>query len=222
MTSLSELLADHQEFHSDLQMDSFITMRSGGTLYGCYKQALRELDARTTALIQRYEARRLLEIDIEELASGESVDPWTCKRDAVRLATKRALLGKCNQVVNDTEREFWRFYCQAIAIREVLAEVGVRFPLDHATRDRLDQEMWEHRLKCMAAVDLLATGRLAQTTVEFLQAVHPDIRGRLSAVIFDENRHQELLRWYMTCEPAMPSPLRIESTDIRKLIECSA
>ena len=51
--TIDDLLLDHQEFHSDLQMDSFITLRAGGTLYGCYKQALRELSTRKIAVIQR-------------------------------------------------------------------------------------------------------------------------------------------------------------------------
>jgi hypothetical protein len=222
MIPLSELLADHQEFHSDLQMDRFITLRSGGTLYGCYKQALRELEARTTALIQRYESRRLLEIDIEELSASEAVDPWQLRRDEVRLRTKRAMLSKCARLIEDTEREFWRFYCQANAIRDALADRGVAFPLDSRTRDRLDHEMWEHRLKCMAAVDLLTSGRLSSSTIEFLQTVSLDVRDRLSALIFDEKRREDLFRWYMTCDPTLPPPSRIEFADVRKLIECSA
>src|SRR5258708_31035595 len=120
MIPLNDLFADHQEFHSDLQMDAFITLRAGGTLYGCYKQALRELDARAMALIQRYEALRLLEIDIRELAASDPVDPWQAERDKIRLATKRVTLLKCEQVIVDTESEFRRFYCQAHSIREAL------------------------------------------------------------------------------------------------------
>jgi hypothetical protein len=220
MTPLSILLADHQEFHSDLQMDSFITLRSGGTLYGCYKQALRELDARATALLQRYEARRLLEIDVEELASSEPVDPWQSERDAVRLVTRRAMLVKCDRVIEDTEREFWRFYCQAIAIRGALAEQGVCFPLDASTRDELDREMWQHRLKCMAAVELMKDGRLSTTTIEFLQALPAEMRRQLASIIFDPNRHQELIEWYMKFDANVPAPSKLDFSDIRRLIEC--
>src|SRR5438445_2833578 len=70
MLPISELLADHQEFHSDLQMDAFITLRSGGTLYGCYKQALRELATRVRALRERYRLRALLDVDLDELAAS--------------------------------------------------------------------------------------------------------------------------------------------------------
>ena len=60
--TISELLVDHQEFHSDLQMESFITLRAGGTLYGCYKQALRELSTRKIAAIQRVTQMRLADL----------------------------------------------------------------------------------------------------------------------------------------------------------------
>ena len=222
MTPLSVILADHQEFHSDLQMDCFITVRSGGTLYGCYKQALRELDARVTALLQRYEARRLLQVEVEELASSEPVDPWQAKRDDVRLATRRLMLSKCDRLIEDTEREFWRFYCQAVAIREALTAEGISFPLDESTRDLLDREMWQHRLKCMAAVDLMKDGRLSTTTIEFLQALPADMRRPLASVIFDAQRHQEVFEWYMRFDAKVPPPCNVGLSDIRKMIECSA
>src|SRR5579863_2272034 len=83
MIELSDLLTDHQEFHSDLQMDSFITARSGGTLYGCYKQALRELATRVRALRERYFGRRLLLLEIEEH------DLAGTRRDIIHAESKR-------------------------------------------------------------------------------------------------------------------------------------
>ena len=48
--SLDDLFADHQGSHSNFQMDNFITIRSGGTAYGQYKQSLRELHKRWRGL----------------------------------------------------------------------------------------------------------------------------------------------------------------------------
>jgi hypothetical protein len=221
MNSLAELLADHQDFHSDLQMDSFITQRSGGTLYGCYRQALRELDVRTTALIQRYEGRRLLEIDIRELETAR-VDPWQTERDAVRLASRKLLLSRARAAVVDTEREFLHFYAQAISIRQALQSQGVSFPLDDETRNRLDREMWEHQLRCMAAVDFMTQNRLSPNSLALLQSCPRKIRGRLATTILDANQHGALIDWYLNYEPNVPPPAVIRSGDVQRLIECES
>ncbi len=81
--------------------------------------------------------------------------------------------------------------------------------------------MWEHRLRCMAAVEYMQAGRLAGSTLEFLHAVPDAVRERLTPLIFDERRHQELFSWYMNHESPMPPPSRLEPGDVRKLIECS-
>lgn len=220
MISLSDLFADHQEFHSDLQMDSFITLRSGGTLYGCFKQSLRELTTRKLALIQRYASRDRLSLDIQELqtdASRTCADA-TSRRNAIDLWEKSLMLVECDRVIDDTEREFIRFYQQAASIREALAAQGVAFPLDSETRDRLDCEMWEHQLKCMAAIDFLTCDRLQKNTAELLSSMPPAMRKRV-AETFDDRA--ALLDWYFSQEPPMPAA-RIEThDDVRKLIGCS-
>jgi hypothetical protein len=244
MTPLSELFADHQEFHSDLQMDSFITLRSGGTKYGCYKQALRELTTRKLALIQRYADRDRLALEIEELQgaraaspeskptkggftdnrsalppkqTGRAVDTFRKRRKAIDLREKRLTLVEFDRVIDDTEREFTRFYHQAIGIRKELAADGVQFPLDRETRNRLDNEMWEHQLKCMAAVDLMTQRCLGRNTAELLQAMPRVSRHRLFAETRDPSK---LVEWYFSLDP--PPPLAtIETQNVRKLIGCS-
>lgn len=219
MIALSALLADHQEFHSDLQMDAFITLRSGGTLYGCYKQALRELNTRAHALRTRYTQWALLKINLDEWDKGPAQDPFEIRRNRIRASEARLALDDCRRVIADTEREFLRFYRQAVAIRAALAERGVTFPLDEATRDALDREMWEYNLKRMAAVDFLAQGRLGNNTVELLQALPVEMRRRVAAEVLDARRHQELIDWYLTYEPHVPPPAALEAPDVRRLVE---
>ncbi len=215
MIPLSELFADHQEFHSDLQMDSFITLRSGGTLYGCYKQSLRELTTRKLALIQRYANRDRLALDIEKL-QRPCEKPIKARRNAIDLWEKSLMLGECDRVIGDTEREFIRFYQQAASIRESLAAQGVEFPIDPQTRDQLDCEMWEHGIKVMAAIDFMTMGRLQKNTAELFQSVPPEMRKRIGARFNDQ---PALIKWYLDYKPPMP-PARIETCDVRKLI-CS-
>lgn len=215
MTALEDLLADHQFFHSNLQMDSFITIRAGGTLYGCYKQALRELQTRTTALRSHRVARAILEIEIEEHDGGDS------RRDRIHGKTKREALGECDRVIGDTLREFARFYGQADALRNALARSGVKFPLDTETRDRLDREMWVHQIKCRAAVEFLSSTHLQNSTIELFQALPGVMRKQLAEEIFGEANRKRLIHWYMTYEPDVPQPTEITDQTVRSLLGCS-
>lgn len=218
MIRLSDLLSDHQEFHSELQMNSFITIRSGGTLYGCYKQALRELSTRKMALIQRYTHCQVLQIELDDLRTKTGdLSP----RDKVSAVEKRLLLEECSRVIADTEREFIRFYEQAVAIREALRAQGVNFPLDADTRNQLDCEMWEHQLKCMAAVDFIASGRLGAPTVGLLQSCPAEMRGRIAKLVLHKDGHRELVDWFLSYDLPMPAPELIEAQDVRKLLGCS-
>jgi hypothetical protein len=216
MIPLTDLFADHQEFHSDLQMDSFITLRSGGTLYGCYKQALRELTVRKLALIHRYANRDRVALEIEE-AQQPCDDLIMARRKKIDAWEKSLMLAECDRVIDDTEREFIRFYQQATAIREALAAQGVRFPLETGTRYRLDCEMWEHQLKCMAAIDFLTCDRLQKNTAELLQSVSPVMRMRIAENFNDRGK---LIDWYFSQEAPMPEA-QIEACNVRKLMGCS-
>jgi hypothetical protein len=214
MIELSDLLIDHQEFHSDLQMDSFITARSGGTLYGCYKQALRELATRVRALRERYFGRRLLLLEIEEH------DLAGTPRDLIHAESKRMALRESDSILADTEREFLRFYAQATATRESLRSQGVRFPLDAATRDRLDREMWVHHLKCRVAVELNTMGRATSVTVELIQALPQPIRESICAEIFCPDAPRHLMEWFMSYDFDLPQPHVIPAMSARRLIGC--
>lgn len=88
---LFELIRDHQNFHTDFQASRFITNAAGyGTLWGMYRQTLRELVAR-----------------IEPLEDAYAEMPLTSPlREAVRVG-----------VLLDREREFAQFYNQAVAFK---------------------------------------------------------------------------------------------------------
>ena len=95
MNQLNELLKDHQPFHSEFQMDHFITIRAGGTPWGMYRQALRELDSRKSALLEHYSKRQSLEMQKNTL----------------------------DRTIADQEREFKHFYAQAVALKNDLGEL---------------------------------------------------------------------------------------------------
>ena len=87
--NLMKLLDDHQIYHSDFQMDNFITIRSGETQYGQYKQALRELFKRYRGLKELYTGRELLQVDIDELNEKHSDNDFEIRRTNINLAKHR-------------------------------------------------------------------------------------------------------------------------------------
>lgn len=203
MTSqeLQILLTDHQHYHSDFQMDHLITIRAGGgTPYGQYKQALRELFKRYRGLKELYSERELLLVDIEELESDDS-DGFEHRRNQIRLAKKRMELEDLARNIRDTEREFKRFYAQATGLKQQIGE------LTEERRAKLDREMWRHKIKAMAAVDFLTTGRLGVNTIEFLHSAPKEMRSSLLSEIKD---HRSLIAWFESHAQPLPV-LRIEN-----------
>lgn len=192
---LTTLLADHQHFHSRFQIDWMITVRSGGTIYGCYKQACHELWCRWQALGDHYATQ------------NAQNDP------AKRFAA--------DCVIRDTEREFLRFYGQAVALRRSLGLADDQAMPDDL-RERLDIEMWAHRIRSMAAMDFLTASRLQRPTVELLQCFPVDMRRELLAEITNPERHQKLVDWWLSHDPGLPEPLAIPETQARELLSCAS
>ena len=215
MIPIADLLADHQEFHSDLQMDSFITVRNGGTLYGCYKQALRELAARVRALRERFFALEQLKLEIDAHLSTNT------PRDRLLASQKRLTLPEAVHALEHTEREFGRFYAQCLALREKLKVTGVEFPLDGATRHRLDCEMWIHHIKCQAAIAALGGGRLGSSTIELLQSLPNEMRNPILNEIFDRGGVDRLISWYLQYEVDLPLPPSLPHLEPLRLVGCS-
>lgn len=207
---IQELLADHQLYHSELQMDSFITMRSGGTQYGMYKQALRELFKRYRGLKEQYPARELLLLDIADLETTRDT------REKVELAKKRMSLDDCNRGIRDTEREFRHFLGQAQALKEVIGE------LTPERRNELDIEMWIFKAKESAAIDYITNRGLSKGTIELIQYMPPKIRAELRAEVMavDEKTNQpKILAWFDNVVYNVPDFNLSLSEDVQKLIE---
>lgn len=214
MIPLSDLLADHQEFHSDLQMDAFITQRNGGTLYGCYKQALREVVTRIRALRDRHFGIKRLKRQIEEhRAKGTP-------QDLDDATEKEMSLAEVEFAHEHAKREFVRFYGQAASIQEAMKSQGIEFPLSEKTRHRLDCEMWVHQLKCRAAIAALSCHNLDNITIELIQSLPLDLRHEVCDAVFVQENCGKLIDWFMEFNIEIPAPKKIE-VEPMKLIGCS-
>ena len=195
--SLNALLADHQIYHSDLQMDAFITGKSGGTPYGEYKQALRELTSRYRTLKDLYASRELLEL--------------ATRKAEIELTQKRLAAQDLEATIADTCREFARFYKQAETLKDDVGE------LTPERRNELDVAMWVHRVKCMAALDVLTAHMPSRSTVELIAALPPDSRREVMHAINDP---KSLVAWFEAQESRLTGcpQLNGEHRDVQKLI----
>jgi len=201
MIGIEEILADHQAKHSDLQMDYFITTRHGGTVYGMYKQALRELHSRHTTLQGLY-------IDHDEalMAYADAGKGWVFnarqrRSKAIRKERTTMALRAIRTSIKDTERERDRFLAQARLLKH---EVGELTP---AKRAVLDGEMWTHKIKSMAAMDYMTAGVLGRGTIELLQCVPNVIRRKLLAEVCSAQAATQLRTWFLDYNADMDEKL---------------
>ena len=212
---ITSILADNEHFHSTWQIDNAITAKSGGTLYGCYRQACRETHKRWRGLRDGYYQRRIAELDLADLERQEPTE-----RRRLDVQRQRLDLIEGEQVLRDSEREFLRFAGQALACRRALG-LSDEQTMPREMRERLDAEFWEYQLRCLAAVDFITTGRLSRNVVELLVSTSGDTRQRLRAAILDTDAHDKLVGWYLSHEPEMPQPLAL-TMPARELIECAS
>lgn len=197
LDDLQSLLDDHQLGMSDFQDDYFVTLKTGTTLYGQYKQALRELYTRTKSLKNILCENELLQIDIEEIRfqldemKECSENNFAKRRKNVELKRKIMHKEESDRSLRDTAREWSRFYQQAQSLK---AEIGNITP---ERRRRLEMEMWEIRVKEKAAADFLTLGRLQKDTIELMNSLPLQSRRNIQNYVLRKDNHQELMDWYL-------------------------
>jgi len=199
MYKLTELLADVTPNHSIFQMDHFITKRTGGTAYGQYKQALRELQSRYDNVRNSCAGHKKFDIDIEEmeykiekLKKGieETPDskPLEFELRRIEIDYQQQLATKLTRK-NDWEsqvREFVRFYQQCCILKEKVGDL---------TEERLmelEEEMFSFKMLEMAALELITVQSVSINTLETVLAFTPENRKNCLDKI---KNPAELLRW---------------------------
>lgn len=185
-STLTALFADYRPFHSAHQIDHYIIARSGGTPYGMYKQAVRELRSRWQGLCTQY-------IEREEI-HRKVAQPSPLESDLERARQRMQLDGLETQI-RDTEREFRRFYAHATKIKAHLGE------LTEERIEALEAEHWMHKLKQQAALDLLTQGRVQRDTLELLMALDPRTRSPIMDLLSTPTGQVELTTWLRAYTP---------------------
>jgi len=191
---IKELLADHRCFHSEFQQDNFITIKSGGTIYGQYKQALRELYKRIRGLRESKCDREKLLMEIEEQKnlSTKGFDKFKRKYADIEYRRKSMQLEECNRVITDTEREFKRFYEQAVSLKSQVGE------LTEERINKLEEEMYVCKLKEMMVSDWMCLGRYSPQTHELLHSLPMGTRTQIMLEVQKPEDQKALIDNYTT------------------------
>ena len=206
--------SDHKRFHSYLQVRNFIIARSGGTPYGMYEQAIREIESRCHVLRSRYSTIALLEIDIEEFKTPQDAEyPSTEeKRDAIEQMNKRAELESARRALSDAEEEFAHFFNIACELKDQLGE------LTPELRIKLDREKWIHHLKSSYALAALTGQAPAKNVLEGIHSLDPQPREEVIESLRDLDG---LVAWFRDSRPVLPdTPVqaRLVSEDVRRFV----
>ena len=193
--NLKMLLLDFQPFHGRFQQDVIITRMHGKTEYGCYLQALRELHTRYVQLGSDYCERDLLRVRIRRKDRDLEKETDELEREEL-LIKRRKLSFRLDDLclhIRDMEREFTRFYSQAVFLKSRLGE------LTEERRIQLDWEAWVFNVKFLVVADLLAEGRLTMNTVDLLTACPEDIRKEVADLQLHDR--DSLEKWLLEQKP---------------------
>jgi len=183
--TLDVLMADNRRCHSDFQMDYFITSRAGGrTLYGQYKQALRELHKRMRALESVEYEQAELQCDAEDLRSRWCFTARARRRRNLKLRMLRAREEDLRARRKDTWRELDRFLWQCRRFKEQLGD------LPEPRRAALERQLWADRIRVRAGLEKIAGDAYSMETLEMLLALPPAMRMKM---IEELNRPQDLV-----------------------------
>ena len=123
MFELKNLFTDLEQSHSEYQQDNFITKFNGITLYGQYKQSLRELKVRYTNLKNFICDIELINLDISDINNKLvklSSDSYEYKKYNIELLKKNFVLDDMIINYKDIKSEFIRFYKQSCVLKELI------------------------------------------------------------------------------------------------------
>ena len=149
---IEKLLQDHHELHSEFQIENFI-IGSQGDSWAQYKQCLREIKARIESIESDEIQLRML-----ESKNGKRKRFWFKKIAVKNTAGIDSLKNK----LNERKRELDCF----VKIAEKLkSEIG---PITAERRQQLESKSWYNKARKLAAIDLMAYGRVSTKTLEFI------------------------------------------------------
>lgn len=222
MFPIQTFLDDTQTAHCDLQIDRFITVRGGGTLFGCYHQACREISSRVVAVAEastQLEMNRIKRARYSTKVRG-CVDPLRRRFLRQKIRQSRVGIIVARKQLSESRRELIRFYGLCCSLY-----VALGFDQQRPTPERLNQlheERWEHHVRSAIASDVFCQGMPSKGTVELFQCLPPVMKKRIGEECLDPSKRQQVVSWWLEYEPNLPPPLAIPADEARRVLKCCA
>ena len=172
MYPVKSLLEDCPIGHSDFQCDNFITKKSGGpTIWGQYKQALREFSVRYDSFVAfAFDfKKRMHKINIAERelvkAQTRKLDEDVLELYKLKLDKKKYYFERAKEDFAKAQKEMLRFYAQSCVLKsKIEKEFG---PITEDLKKRFEEEYW-----LVAAFDIAAiTWQTSDNLDEVIKAV---------------------------------------------------
>lgn len=192
--ALKDLFQYHVGAHTEFQQDYFITGRASRTVYGQFKQALRELYKRVRGNTEFGYTVESLDIDVMELAARvvarKQQNSYDLMRDELELKKKKMQLDQAKYSLSENKRELVRFWQQACVLMEKLEKDG---PLTEDRLRDLDENMWVMKARELMAVDFMVNNRITKPTLDLIMSMPAYQRKMLIAMTKDV---PALIAWY--------------------------
>lgn len=193
----SRVLMDYEPFHSNFQIRQFIVFRTGVTLYGAYKQVVREIWARLNGLYGTLGDLRLATSRVA-LPPPSSPTSWQSKPKDVPPVG----FAEFEQFValKDTCRELTILLAYATIIRSRLGDLS-----QHRVWE-LEADYWVCRTKLTVARDIIHCGRLGPDTIELIHSMPGRYRDEITNTLATASGVGRLIEWYWTYELDVGAP----------------
>jgi len=202
------------------QDDYLVTARAGLTVYGQYRQAVRELMTRARSLAQSYKDAEMKRIDNDErrwkLDNGIEFDnDFEMRRMQLELDSDRFGLVFIEKRISELEVSFTRYWQQAEALKPLVGE------LTPAARREHERDYW---VALLTERFVLSGGFMTDKLIRDMAAMPKETRNLLVETL-DPANYDALKAVYLTSGPDdefenLPLPDgRMDRKQIKALLE---
>lgn len=193
--TIDELLKDCQPAMSEFVIERFTIIAHGGTPWGQYQQALRDIRTRVDANAEEASQIELLEVEAEEQEAEadthfEEVVKRRCKIMAERCRRRAEVVRRS---LAERTRELDHFVAIAAALKAFIGDVTPEL------RRSLEEDLAVYKIQLRVVADMLAEGRLSASTISSALCLPVALREQMFALCKDR-KQAEL--WLMTAEHA--------------------
>jgi len=175
MFNITELESDFQIYHSNFQIDNFITLGEKYNMWGCYKQSLRELMKRIGVYRESFCNDKILNIKIRQVQSLIDVetDEFEIELLKIELLRKQLKVTESEKNLKEIERELTQFWKHSQILKTRLEKIHGK--LNEEIRDELEIGYWKDKYKNQLAIDM-ATQKHPSESQNLLSKFNIDVQ----------------------------------------------